>query len=254
MRPEASEVHISVTFTWDIKEGERLQQAWGQHYPKVKIGGCAFDDPGEEFIPGRYIKPGITFTSRGCNFECPPCLAWRREGRIRELDFAEGNVVQDNNLLLCRRSHVEKVLAMLRKQRKVSFKGGLDARLLSDWFVDSLRTLQLDEVFFACDYEEALKPLRKALSKLKWLGKDKNGLLKHIYCYVLLAYNGQTIKEAEDLLRSVSEAGAMPFAQLYQPSAKRIEYPVEWRRLARTWSRPAITKAHMRASGCDKDD
>ena len=40
-RPDAKEVHVSVTFTWDIEEGKRLQRAWANYYPNVKIGGPA---------------------------------------------------------------------------------------------------------------------------------------------------------------------------------------------------------------------
>ena len=42
-RPKADEVHVSVCFTWDIEEGHRLQEAWSQHYPAVKLGGPAID-------------------------------------------------------------------------------------------------------------------------------------------------------------------------------------------------------------------
>jgi len=57
-RPEADEVHISCTFTWDKPEAERLKMAWGQYYPVVKIGGPAYDDPGNGFTPGFYLKEG----------------------------------------------------------------------------------------------------------------------------------------------------------------------------------------------------
>lgn len=38
--PDISEVHVSVTFTWDLKEAERLARAWSRVAP-VKIGGPA---------------------------------------------------------------------------------------------------------------------------------------------------------------------------------------------------------------------
>jgi hypothetical protein len=65
-RPDADEVHVSCTFTWDKVEAERLQYAWGQYYPKVLLGGPAFDSPCDTFTPGMYVKQGITYTSRGC--------------------------------------------------------------------------------------------------------------------------------------------------------------------------------------------
>ena len=174
---------------------------------------------------------------------------------LREIaNFTEGHIIQDNNLLQCSRHHILRVMAMLRKQRRVSFKGGLDARLFSDWFSDELRSLRLDEMFLACDYPAALEPLERALAKLEWMGRGKDGLLRHVYCYVLLAYKGQTMEEAEVQLRSVYMAGALPFAQLYQPPEKWIVYSPEWRRLARTWSRPAATKAYMRQYKGSPDD
>ena len=41
-RPDADEVHVSVTFTWDKSEGERLADAWSQYYQNVKLGGVAY--------------------------------------------------------------------------------------------------------------------------------------------------------------------------------------------------------------------
>ena len=37
---DISEIHISVTFTWDLQEAERLNKAWSL-YSNVKIGGQA---------------------------------------------------------------------------------------------------------------------------------------------------------------------------------------------------------------------
>ena len=42
---EEMPVRVSVAFTWDRAEGERLRQAWAQHYSDVQIGGPAFGDP-----------------------------------------------------------------------------------------------------------------------------------------------------------------------------------------------------------------
>ena len=93
-KPEANEVHVSVSFTWDRERAERLQQAWGQYYPIVKIGGPAYDNSCDGFTPGLYVKHGVIFTSRGCLSRCPWCEAWRREGKIRELPIYEGNIVR----------------------------------------------------------------------------------------------------------------------------------------------------------------
>ena len=70
--PEHDEVHISCTFTWDKTRCENLAYQWEVATDKpVKLGGVAFGSPVEGFIPGRYIKSNIVFTTRGCNNNCP---------------------------------------------------------------------------------------------------------------------------------------------------------------------------------------
>jgi hypothetical protein len=237
-RPEADEVHISCVFSWDVDEGRRLAEAWGQYYP-VKIGGPAMGSRANGFTPGLYVRTGVTFTSKGCNNQCPWCLVPPREGRLLEYaGFAAGNLVQDNNLLQCSQSHLDKVFAMLRTQRAIEFTGGLDARLMTQDVADSIRGLRLKQLFLACDTDNGLGPLERAIRLLQ-LPRDK------VRCYVLCAF-GTSIDECEERLRSVWAVGAMPFAQLYQPPDRWIAYSQEWRRLARTWSRPAATKAHMK--------
>jgi len=240
IRPEADMVHISVTFTWDITQAKRLQQAWSQYYPIVKIGGVAFDDPCDDFVPGVYIKQGVIFTSRGCNFQCPWCEAWKREGKLRELPVIyEGNFIQDNNLLQCSIQHIEKVFTMLRSKHGIEFTGGLDSRLMTDRIADDIRSLSVKQVFFAADTKEAIGPLRKAINLLG-LPQSK------VRCYVLLKFNpNETISKATERMHLVWEAGAMPFAQLYQPKDRWIKYPLEWTRFARIWQRPAAMKAVM---------
>lgn len=244
VRPEADEVHISVTFTWDIEAAYRLSQAWGQYYPIVKTGGPALDDHADGFVPGRYIRDGVTFTSRGCNNNCPWCLVPQREGRLRLLpDVAPGTIIQDNNLLQAGQAHLTKVFGMLRRaDRRVYFSGGLEAALVDDWVAEELRGLRIRELFLAADTDAALRPLERAVNRLSYLKRNQ------LRCYVLLAYNGESMERGLARLMRVWEVGCLPFAQLYQPSDHYIDYPQAWRELARTWSRPAATKTLMRSA------
>jgi len=244
IRPEADEVHVSCAFSWDMDLAVGLRSAWGQYYRLVLLDGPAFNRSQSHFKPGLYVKEGITFTTRGCNNRCPWCLVPEREGKLRILEVQPGYIIGDNNLLQAPQSHIDSVFQMLGSQRRAAiFSGGLDARLITDSIADQLRGLRISQLFLACDTEGSLKPLRVATDKLKDLGRDK------LRCYVLLAYNGETIQQAEDRLIKVWEAGAMPFAQLYQPpERKKIEYSKGWRDLARTWSRPAAMKARMSQS------
>jgi len=235
IRPESNEVHISCSFTWDIEEAKRLTKAWGQYYPVVKVGGPAFNNHADEFIAGMYVKQGVTFTSRGCNNQCPWCLVPNREGQLRQLSgFAIGNIIQDNNFLQCNRTHKRQVYQMLRIEKRIQFSGGLSAGLLSWEDAEELRSLSIYQLFFACDTKGSIYSLRNAGSLLKGLDRRK------LRCYVLLAFNGQTISEAQEHLENVWQAGFMPHAQLYQPPDKWINYSSEWRDLARIWTRPTI--------------
>ncbi|MCJ7778841.1 MAG: hypothetical protein MUP16_11080, partial [Sedimentisphaerales bacterium] len=117
LRPEADEVHLSCTFTWDMKVAEELANDWSRYYSNVKIGGPAYDDAGGDFLPGMYLKYGEVITSRGCPNKCPYCLVPRREGDLRLLVIKNGWDIQDNNLLACPRHHIEAVLDMLARQK-----------------------------------------------------------------------------------------------------------------------------------------
>ncbi len=239
-RPEAHEVHISVAFTWDIVEANRLAEAWGNYYGTVKIGGPALGTACLNFGPGVYVKPGVTFTTRGCNHRCPWCLVPDREGALAEIaNFAPGWIVQDNNLLQASRRHIEQVFDMLRKQPSAAtFAGGLDARLIDDWVAEQLRGLRIAQLFLAADVKGALKPLEHAIKRLampRW----------KVRVYTMLAYNSETMNDATQRLKEVWKLGGVPFAQLYQPPDHWIDYGHEWRSLARTWSRPAATAALM---------
>jgi hypothetical protein len=77
-------VRISVTFTWHKQDAERIAKSWAQYYDDVQLGGPAYEDPGGEFIPGRFMKEGCTITSRGCPKKCGWCVVPMREGLVRE--------------------------------------------------------------------------------------------------------------------------------------------------------------------------
>jgi hypothetical protein len=241
-------VHISVTFSWDIKEGRRLLDAWGKYYSDVKLGGPAFGNSNGRFIPGKYIKYGVTFTTRGCDNQCPWCLVPSREGELIELeDFAPGYIIQDNNLLQASRNHISRVFDMLKAQHKAAiFAGGLQASLIDDWFVEKLRTIRVDYLFLAADTMSALRPLERAIDKLRFFDRRK------LRVYTMIGLN-ETIEQATERLEIIWEIGGMPFAQLYQPADRFIDYPQTWKQLARTWSRPAaMISSHSESQRLDK--
>ena len=228
-------VDVSVAFTWDISEARRLANSWSRFYRPVRIGGPAFDDPGGEFIPGRYLKPGYVITSRGCPRHCPKCLVPAREGPIRTLTIRDGYNVVDNNLLACPRSHVEAVMEMLKGQsRGAEFTGGIDARLITDWWIESVAGMNVRLLFLAYDSPEDLAFVCAAVTVLRYRGLER----RRLGCYVLCGYEGDTPKAAETRCRDVWMWGAVPFAMYYRPATERTkDKPPEWAAFVRLWIR-----------------
>ena len=238
--PEHDEIHISCVFTWDRAKCEELAFQWeGQTNKPVKIGGPAFGSQADSFVQGMYIKPNIIFTTRGCNNQCPWCIVQKLEGNLKELPICPGNIIQDNNFLQASQTHREKVFEMLRKQSGICFKGGLESKLIDDDFINSITSLRIKELWLSCDTDETLPALKKAVTKLAKAGFTK----EKIRCYALI---GDNIEKNEARLREIYQAGAMPFAQLYRDyTDNKTIYSPSWNAFARTWQRPALTKAHM---------
>jgi hypothetical protein len=239
---EADEVHVSVTFTYDKAKAERLAEQWHSIAP-VKIGGVAYGDASLEFIPGRYIKPGYTITSRGCPRRCWFCGVWKKWPEPHLLPIVDGWNILDDNLLACPREHVEAVFAMLRRQnRRVEFTGGLEALALEDYQVDLLAGLSpRPTMFFAYDPGDAFETLEHAARRLLAAGFTRCS--HRLRCYVLIGYPKDTFEAATARLEQMLEIGMTPMAMLWRPetaSQERYAPAPAWRAFQRRWARPAI--------------
>jgi hypothetical protein len=244
MFAEADEVHISVTFSWDIREAERLEKAWRSVAP-VKTGGPATGQRGENFIPGMYLKQGYVITSRGCPNRCWFCSVWRREGEtLKELPITDGWNVLDDNLLACSEQHIKDVFAMLARQgRRPYFTGGLEAARLEPWHIVELVKLNPIEIFFAYDTPNDREPLYEAGKKLLAAGFHSNHPLR---AYVLIGYPGDTIEKAESRLFDCINAGFYPMAMLYRD--KTGERDPSWVKFAWPWARPPVIYAKIKGT------
>jgi hypothetical protein len=237
--PEHDEIHVCAVFTWGIARAVELRDEWQEWTNKpVLLGGPALGDCGGDFVPGLYVKQGVTFTSRGCPNNCSFCFVPQREGKLREIPIQPGHIMQANNFLAESKPHRREAYDMLRQQRHIEFRGGLETTRLTDWDIEEMRNLHIYELWLACDTKGALPNFKKACERLKKAGFKQN----KIRCYVLI---GDDMQENLTRLIQVYEAGALPFAQLVQP-AERIEYSQEWKQFARTWSRPAATRTFMK--------
>jgi len=242
---EADEVHISVTFTYDKPAAELLAEQW-KYVAPVKVGGVAYGDRSLEFIPGRYIRPGYTVTSRGCPRRCWFCGVWKKWPEPNLLPIHEGWNILDDNLLACPREHVERVFAMLRRQgRRVEFTGGLEALALQDYQVDLLASLKpRPNCFFAYDPGDEFETLASAARRLLEAGFTPQS--HRLRCYVLIGFPKDTFDAADLRLRQVLGLGFTPMAMLWRPETpSQMKYApdVAWRAFQRRWARPAIIHA-----------
>lgn len=237
-------VMVSVVFTWLRARAERIAESWRMYYDDVRVGGPAYDDPGGEFIPGRFLKHGCTITSRGCPKKCGWCKVPFSEGALRELAIKPGWIVQDNNLLACSEKHTRAVFDMLREQgRRIYFNGGLDKHFLKPWHREVFDSIPIGELWFACDTADDLAWLERIGGILDGIPQRK------LRCYTMIGYDGETLAEAERRIERVFEMGFMPFTQLYQPPTAMMPtkvYAADWKAVMKKWCRPAAYMGAMK--------
>ena len=234
---DIAEIHVSVAFTWDLPEAQRLAEVWERIAP-VRIGGPATRMRGEEFTPGLYLTPGYLVSSRGCSNRCWFCGVPAREGNtVRELPIREGWNLIDDNFLACSEKHIRAVFAMLNRQKRgtVQFTGGLEAARLRPWHVELLKELRPKQIFFAYDTPDDLPALEEAARLFRAAEYGTRNILR---CYVLVGYPGDTFQGAEQRLRTVMRLGICPMAMLYKDKSGITTQ--EWRRFQRMWARPAV--------------
>lgn len=229
------DVFISVTFIEDKPKAERLAELWEARDYVVTVDGPAYDNYGQNFVPGRFVKKGAVFTSRGCNNKCWFCYVHKREGRIREIPITDGWNVLDSNLLQCSEDHIRNVFDMLKKQpKRATFTGGLEAAILKPWHCELLREINFKTLFFAYDTPEDWEPL---VEVIELFNREKIKINRHkMFVYVLIGYPTDTIDKALKRLENVKALGFCPFAMLFESNKKK---PL-WDKLQREWARPAI--------------
>lgn len=244
--PQYEEVHISVCFTWDIDRSHYLAAQW-RPYGKIKIGGPAVEHAQGEFMPGRYIKKGVTITSRGCPNKCWFCLVPQRTGGLlTQLPIKSGRIVQDDNLLACSQRHIRDVFDMLSEQKAIEFAGGLEAQRVTQAIAERLRWLRIRHIWLSYDAVEDEEALKYAIDNLKPFFSRRQ-----IRCYVLIGYPGDTLSKAELRLKSIWQMGTLPFAMRYRKPAKSMNHSFVfhergWNILTRQWTRPAIIETIMK--------
>lgn len=237
------EVHVSVTFTYDIPKAETLVKSWEKLGVPVKVGGPAFGDRNGDFTPEMYVRKGITFTSRGCRNKCWFCSVWRDCGGLRELEIKDGWHVCDDNICATSEPHFRAVMEMLKRQpQKPIFTGGIEAKILKPWQAELLREVKTQRLYCAYDTPDDYEPLVEAGKMFREAGFPATS--HALACYCLIGYHGDTFEKAEKRLVQTIKAGFFPFAMLYRDQKGQVDK--EWRKFQREWCRPIIVGAKIR--------
>jgi hypothetical protein len=239
---KADQIDISVAFTWDIPRAEELYKSW-RYVAPTNIGGPAFNEVGNNFEVGKYLKDGYVITSRGCPNKCWFCSVWKRDPLLKELDIKEGWNILDDNLLACSDQHIERVFEMLKKQTyPISFTGGIEAKILKQWHVDLLSQIRLKELFCAYDTPDDYEPLVEAGKLLKQANITYEN--RKARAYVLIGYPNDTFDKALKRIHQTIDAGFFPFAMLWRNN--KGEYKKEWKKFQRQWANVIITAVNCK--------
>lgn len=236
---DIDEVHISVTFTWDLEKAEQLYYDWQMIGVPVEVGGPAFGDRmADSFTPGMYLRDGMVITSRGCTKDCWFCSVPRcAHGIIRELPVRDGWNIMDDNILGTSEAHFREVIDMLRRQKeRAVFSGGLEPSLLKPWQAELLKSINPRTMYTAYDTKDDYEPLRQ-MAKIMWDAGFKPSA-HQVKCYCLCGYGGDSFDAAEKRMEQIMDVGFLPFAMLYRDDSGLVD--VEWKRFQREWANAVI--------------
>lgn len=189
--------YMSVPFTWLLPAAKaRILQRdftvsrWIVGGPAVELmpdyladtpATIGHDLPGVLQRANRYA----TRTTIGCPNRCQFCAIGRRliEGEFRELlDWPDGPVICDNNLLAASPQHVERVVDRLVRWGWADFNQGLDARLLTDFHAAQIARIHRPIVRLALDHDAHRDDWAVAVDRLRSAGIRKKSIRSLVLC------------------------------------------------------------------------
>lgn len=198
MAAEPEEVHISVTFSWDLEKADELFYQWEMLGVPVEVGGPAFGDRmSESFTPGLYLREGMTITSRGCPKDCWFCDVGKcANGRVIELPVRDGWNILDDNILATSDVHFRAVIDMLKRQKqRPVFSGGLEPEYMTPWKAEQLMSINPQTLYTAYDTMDDYDHLRAMSDMLHNAGLSWKS--HQVKCYMLCGYPEDSMEAAE---------------------------------------------------------
>lgn len=240
---QPDKAYISCIF---FQNTEAVKDYAAQFSCPVEIGGSGVDLKKELSYEIEHIRPdyslynldfSLGFTSRGCIRKCGFCVVPEKEGMIRDnapiseflLPGHKKVVLLDNNFQASPRWR-ENIAFLVEHDLKVSFNQGLDIRLVTKEFAQSLVktkyytwTFKTRSLYFAFDSISIEKSVIRGIKKLTEAGIRPG----HLMFYVLVGYD-TTFEQDMHRINVLRNLGAKPFVMIYNQSKER-----DLRRLAR---------------------
>jgi hypothetical protein len=154
------------------------------------------------------------FLTRGCPNKCPWCFVPEKEGDIKpysDIDNFIGDfksaILMDNNVLASDHG-IRQIEKIIKKEIRVDFNQGLDARLIDDSVAKLLSKVKwIRFIRLACDSDSHIIFTKNAVDRIR-----KHKPKQQIFCYMLVKDIESANKRAE-FLRSIN---VDPFAQAYR--------------------------------------
>lgn len=208
----------------------------------VEIGGTGWNlkkrlpDEIELIKPdyGLYgIDYGMGFLSRGCIWQCGPCVVWRKEGPIRHVAWPDElvNPKSKEMVLLdgCFNASPfwrEKAAQIIDRGYRVDFTQGLSIRLVDQEQAEIIAAMKhRKRIHFAFDQIEYEPEVRRGIELLLCQGIHPDRLS----FYVLVNYNS-TIDQDLKRISILDEYGVNSFVMIYdkQHAPQKIKHLARW--------------------------
>lgn len=189
----------------------------------IELGGSGLDIHKDLPDEVEHIRPdyslygldhSLGFLTRGCPRRCGWCVVPDKEGAIRaHADIMESAahrdvVLMDNNILAHPHGiHQLEKIAVLG--HKIDLNQGIDARLIDDTTARLLARISwLQPIRMACDTEDMIRPVEKAVRLLRW----HNATPRRYSVYVLV----KEIPDAVERVKFIKGLHCTPFVQPYR--------------------------------------
>ena len=263
VRPDAEyeRIYASAIFTRSKPVCESLIEKYGN---RIEIGGTGWNIkkclPPEiekckndyslycaEFIAGRIrgimskktrllkaaqiTEAGIGFTSRGCVRRCPFCIAWQKEGRLRQDQEIRNIINPKSNVIILHDNNftadpncLEKLREIRERNLVVDINQGCDVRFMTDEIAAALASVRhLRSLHYAWDL---MKHENKVINGIKTLSKFVKPY-RHM-CYMLTGFN-TSFEEDMYRVRKLIELNIKPYVMIYnQIQDTRLKHFARW--------------------------